>query len=94
MLNYPKAFFPRENTAPSRTPSQVQTDPLVEGDGVAVAAGLPVAGHAGLRQQPLALVVVVSCHLVRQRGARAHNAHPFCQDEKTRLPAEMIRLDS
>ena len=73
---------------------QVQIDPLVEGYGVAVATGLPVAGHAGLYQQPLALIVVVGCHLVRQRGARAHDAHPFCQDEKTRLPAEMIRLDS
>ena len=74
--------------------SQVQIDPLVEGYGVAVATGLPVAGHAGLHQQPLTLVVVVGCHLVRQRGARAHDAHPFCQDEKTRLPAEMLRLDS
>lgn len=73
---------------------QVQIDPLVEGYGVTVATGLPVAGHTRLYQQPLALVVVVGCHLVRQRGARAHDAHPFCQDEKTRLPAEMLRLDS
>ncbi len=29
-----------------------------------------------------------------QCGTRAHDAHPFCQDEKTRLPAEMLRLDS
>ena len=63
--------------------SQIQIDPLVEGDGVAVATGLPVAGHAGLHQQPLALVVVAGCNLVRQRGTRAHDAHPFCQDEKT-----------
>ena len=42
--------------------SQIQIDPLVEGYGVAVAAGLPVAGHAGLHQQPLALVVVVGCN--------------------------------
>ena len=74
--------------------SQIQIDSLVEGDGVAVATGLQVAGHAGLHQQPLALVVVVCCNLVRQRGTRAHDAHPFCQDEKTRLPAEMLRLDS
>lgn len=73
---------------------QIQIDPLVEGDRIAVATGLPVAGHAGLHQQPLALVVVVGCNLVRQRRARAHDAHPFCQDEKTRLPAEMLRLDS
>ena len=67
---------------------QIQVNPLVEGDGVAVATGLPVAGHARLHQQPLTLVVVVSCYLVRQRGAGAHDAHPFYQDEKTRLPAE------
>ena len=45
--------------------SQIQIDPLVEGDGVAVATGLPVAGHAGLHQQPLALVVIVGCYFVR-----------------------------
>ena len=73
---------------------QIQVNPLVEGYGVAVAAGLPVASHTRLRQQPLALVVVVGCYLVWQRRARAHDAHPFCQDEKTRLPAEMLRLDS
>ena len=73
---------------------QIQIDPLIESYGVAVATGLPVAGHAGLHQQPLALVVVIGCHLVRQRRAWAHDAPPFCQDEKTRLPAEMLRLDS
>ncbi len=73
---------------------QIQVDPLVEGNRVAVAASLPVAGHTGLHQQPLTLVVIVGCYLVRQGGARAHDAHPFCQDEKTRLPAEMLRLDS
>ena len=73
---------------------QIKIDPLVEGNRVAVAAGLPVAGHAGLHQQPLALVVVVGCYLVWQRRTRAHYGHPFCQDEKTRLPAEMLRLDS
>ena len=25
---------------------------------------------------------------------RTDYGHPFCQDEKTRLPAEMLRLDS
>ena len=73
---------------------QIQIDPLVEGDRVAVATSLSVAGHAWLHQQPLALVVVAGCNLVRQRGAWAHDAHPFCQDEKTRLPAEMLFLDS
>ena len=72
---------------------QVQVDPLVEGYRVAVATGLPVTGHARLHQQPLALIVVVGCYFVRQRGTRAHDAHPFCQDEKIRLPAEKIRLD-
>ena len=74
--------------------SQIQINPFVEGYGVAVATGLPVAGHTRFHQQPLALVVVIGRYLVRQRGTRAHDAHPFCQDEKTRLPAEMLRLDS
>ena len=73
---------------------QVEIDPFVEGYGVAVAAGLPVAGHTGFHQQPLSLIIVIGYHLSRQRGAWAHDAHPFCQDEKTRLPAEMLRLDS
>ena len=30
----------------------------------------------------------------RTLRARADERHPFCQDEKTRLPAEMLRLDS
>ena len=73
---------------------QIQIGLLVEGYGVAVATGLPVAGHARLHQQPLALVFVVGCDLSRQCGTRVHDANPFCQDEKTRLPAEMFRLDS
>ena len=74
--------------------TQIQVDPLVKSDGIAVAARLPIAGEARLDQKPLALVVVVSRDLSRQCGTRAHDAHPFCQDEKTRLPAEMLRLDS
>ncbi len=38
-----------------------------------------------------------SCRRLQPRSAvraQAHDAHPFCQDEKTRLPAEMLRLDS
>lgn len=62
---------------------QVKVDPLVECDGVTVATRLPIAGEAGLDQQPLALVVVVGRNLGRQCGTRAHDAHPFCQDEKT-----------
>ena len=62
---------------------QVEVNPLVECDGVAVATSLPVAGETGLDQQSLSLVVVVGRDLSRQRGTRAHDAHPFCQDEKT-----------
>ena len=96
---FPIAIRAARHTRTRVTPNgagspQIQIDPLVEGDGVAVATGLPVAGHAGLHQQPSALVVVVGCNLVRQRGTRSHDAHPFCQDEKTRLPAEMLRLDN
>ena len=50
-----------------------------------------VAGHTGLYQQPLALVVVVGCHLVRQRGARAYNAHPFCQDGNARQDGDFAQ---
>ena len=70
---------------------QIQINPFVEGYGVAVATSLPIAGHAGLHQQPLTLIVVVSCYLVRQRRARTHDAHPFCQDEKTRLRRHFMR---
>ena len=80
LLGLAKAGF-TEST--SRRPITIKFDPLVEGYGVAVATSLPVAGHAWLHQQSLALIVVVGCHLVRQRWARAHDAHPFCQDEKT-----------
>ena len=87
----PAAKHTRTRVTPNGAGSpQIQIDPLVEGDGVAVATGLPVAGHAGLHQQPLALVVVVGCNLVRQRGTRSHDAHPFCQDEKNTKGADML----
>ena len=73
---------------------EVEVDPLFEGYGVAVAPGLPVAGDAGLDLQALALVVRVLLDLLGKRGPGAHDGDPFCQDEKTRLPAEMLRLDS
>ena len=38
--------------------------------------------------------VTVLIGLLERHRSRADNAHPFCQDEKTRLPAEMLRLDS
>lgn len=75
-------YTPQSNLAASSP--QVQIDPFVKGYGIAVATGLPVAGHAGLHKQPLALVVVVSCHLGRQCGSRPHSAHSFCQDENAR----------
>ena len=37
--------------------------------------------------------VTVLIGLLERHRSRADNAHPFCQDEKTRLPAEMPRLD-
>ena len=67
---------------------QVKVDPLVKCDGVTVATRLPIAGEAGLDQQPLALVVVVGRNLSRQCGTRAHDAHPFCQDENARRRRE------
>lgn len=80
--------------APNRTfldVKQIQINPFVEGYGVAVATSLPIAGHAGLHQQPLTLIVVVSCYLVRQRRARTHDAHPFCQDENSKR-AQIARI--
>ena len=73
---------------------QAQIGPLVKGDGVAISSRLPITGNTRLHQQSLTLIVIVGCHLGRQRESRPHCAHPFCQDEKTRLPAEMLRLDS
>ena len=73
--------------------SQVQIDPLVEGYGVAVATGLPVASHARLHQQPLALVVIIGRNLSRQRGTRAHDAHPFCQDENARQDGDFAQVE-
>ena len=72
---------------------QIQVDPLVEGDGVSVAAGLPVAGQAWFHQQALALVVVVGGHLVRQRGARSDYGHPFCQDENARQDGDFAQVE-
>lgn len=71
-------------TSKATTLSKVHVDPLIEGDGVAVATGLPVAGQAWFHQQELALVVVVGGHLGGKRRARAHRGHPFCQDENAR----------
>lgn len=34
------------------------------------------------------------CAERRALRAWTNKGHPFCQDEKTRLPAEMLRLDS
>ena len=73
---------------------QVEINPLVKGDGVTIAPCLPIASYARLHQEPLALVVAVVFNFRRKRRSRAYDAHPFCQDEKTRLPAEMLRLDS
>ena len=61
---------------------QIQIDPLVEGYGVAVAAGLPVAGHTRLRQQPLALVAVVGCNLVGSAGRGPTTLIPFVKTKK------------
>lgn len=54
---------------------QVEVDPFVEGDGVAVATGLPIAGEAGLNQQTLMLVVVISRDFSRQRRPRSDDGH-------------------
>ena len=45
--------------------SQIQVHPLVEADGVAVGARLPITGDAGLYQQSLGLVVGIGSHFLR-----------------------------
>lgn len=60
---------------------QVEINPLVKGDGVAIAPCLPIASYARLHQEPLALVVAVVSSFRRKRRSMAHDAHPFCQDE-------------
>ena len=74
--------------------TEIQINPLIEGDRIAIAAGLPVAGDTRLHQKALFLIIVVRRNFRRKCRTRAHNRDPFCQDEKTRLPAEMFRLDS
>ena len=75
------------------TVPQVEINPLVKGDGVAIAPCLPIASYTRLHQGPLTLIVAVVLNFRRKRRPRAYDAHPFCQDEKTRLPAEMLRLN-
>ena len=53
-----------------------------------------VAALARDGREALALARGVGGRLFWQRRTRAYDGHPFCQDEKTRLPAEMLRLDS
>ena len=62
--------------------SQVQIDPLVERNRIAVATSLPVAGHARLYQKTLFLILVVRCLFNGKDRSRPHNGDPFCQDEK------------
>ena len=73
-------YTPQFNLAASLP--QVQIDPLVEGYGVAVVTGLPVAGHTRLRQQPLALVAVVGCNLVGSAGRGPTTLIPFVKTKK------------
>ena len=59
---------------------QVQVHPLVEAYGVAVAAGLPVAGDAGAHEEPLRLVRVVEVGLAPEGGAGPHDGHVAPED--------------
>lgn len=59
---------------------EVELHPLVEADGVAVAAGLPVAGQPLLAQQALALPGCVLGHLARERRPRADHREIVFQD--------------
>lgn len=59
---------------------QVEVDPLVEGDGVAVAPRLPVAGDARLHQKALALAWCVLGDLGGQGGPGTHHREVALQD--------------
>ena len=54
---------------------QVKINPLVKGDGVAVAPGLPIAGDTRLNGQAKLVAQGVLAHLARKRRARAHDGH-------------------
>lgn len=73
----------RTDTPMARPSPQVKVDPLVECDGVTAATRLPIASYTRLHQEPLVLIVAVVFNFRRKRRSRAHDAHPFCQDEKT-----------
>ena len=62
--------------------------------GVVAVGSRPPAGDTRLAGENLVTRVTVFISLLKRHGARADNGYPFCQDEKTRLPAEMLRLDS
>ena len=54
---------------------QVEVDPLVEGDGVAVTPRLPVAGDARAHGEPQLVPERVLADLARERRARPHDRH-------------------
>lgn len=70
---------------------------LLLGEQLIATFNLGKTGYAGLHQQSLLPAVDAPAEFLMEGGTlgpRADEGHPFCQDEKTRLPAEMLRLDS
>ena len=61
---------------------------------VVAISGRPPTGDTGLAGKDLLASVAVLVRFFERHRARTDNGDPFCQDEKTRLPAEMLRLDS
>ena len=55
---------------------------------------LPPACDTRAHAQELVAVLPELIGLCQRDRARPYDRDPFCQDEKTRLPAEMLRLDN
>ena len=72
--------------------SQVEVDPFVEGDGVAVPARLPITGDTTLDEQALTLARSVGGDLGRQSRTRPNDRQPFCQDENAFFPLNRRNL--
>ena len=61
--------------------------------GVVAVGGGPPPDDVWLAREHLVADVAVLIGLFKRHRSGADNRHPFCQDEKTRLPAELLRLD-
>ncbi|WP_449132884.1 hypothetical protein [Senegalimassilia anaerobia] len=59
---------------------------------VIAVSGCPPASDTRLAGKDFLASVTVLVRFLERHRARTDNGEPFCQDEKTRLPAEMLQL--